>query len=457
MEISKKLDIIILDPNKQPINEISIQRPSSYETLKIIISDNFKLKSFLIYYLNKNNVEIEIKNNDEYKKIDDLIFVMEKKLIKQSIYNKVSENLSESKVELIDEKYLCNLRNEKLIENPYFCYRCQKRFCKKCLDDLSKNLPMMCPFCKYQLPIEKWETIKNFKEEKKHYLESIEKIQNYEKEKEIYNKKEQELLKQIKKLKNDFSNQTNKLNQEKKNYLELDVKNKKIERQVTDLLNEIKRLKENDNINHQLKNKMTKIEQKKYNTINMEKKDNKYISNIDIGADNNSIKAVYKINKNHNGIRILGSGFVNNNKDKCQMVVNGINLCDYIDYNKYGINKNNEFLEIIFTGINSITNMSYMFDGCTSLKSLPNINKLDTKNITNMYSMFCGCSSLNSLPDISKWDIKNVTNIGYMFYGCSSLNLLPDISKWHTKNVTDMRSMFHGCNTFLNIPIKFLK
>ena len=209
MENSKNLDICMLDLNKQPINEISVQKPISYEALKKIVIDNFKLNSFVIYYYNKNNIEVELKNNFEYNNIDDLIFVMEKKSRKQSLNDEIYESLSNSKIELIDEKYLCNLCEEKLIENPYFCYRCQKRFCKKCLDDLNKNQPMMCPFCKYQLPIEKWETIKNFEEEKKQYLESVKKIQNLEKEKIAYEKREKELIKHIKLLEYDLSNQIN--------------------------------------------------------------------------------------------------------------------------------------------------------------------------------------------------------------------------------------------------------
>ena len=458
MEISKNLDIILIGLNKQPIKEISIKRPLSLESLKTIIRDNFKLNTFFIYYYNNSNIEVEIKDNFEYKNINDLIFVMEKKLVEQPINSIIYEDLSESKMDLIDEKFSCNLRNEKLIENPYFCYKCQKRFCKKCLDDLNKKKPMTCPFCKYQLPIEKWETLKNFKEEKKIYLESIEKIKNLEKEKEIYNKKEQESLKNMKKLKDDLSNQITKFNKEKKNNLELSEKYKKLEQRIIDLLKEINKLKTNNNVNNQQLNKHeSKTGQKNSIVKPKEINDNNNIKNNDFDTDNNSIKAFYKINKNHKGTRILGSGFVNNNKSKCKMIVNQYDICDYIDYNKYDINKDNEFLMVIFTGVNSVTDASYMFDGCTSLNSLPNINKFDTKNITNMYSMFSGCSSLNNLPDISKWDTKNVTNMGYMFYGCSSLSILPDISKWDIKNVTNIRSMFHGCKASLNIPNQFIK
>ena len=33
--------------------------------------------------------------------------------------------------------------------------------------------PLKCPFCKYELPFEKWLTLKNFMEERKKHLEII--------------------------------------------------------------------------------------------------------------------------------------------------------------------------------------------------------------------------------------------------------------------------------------------
>ena len=135
-------------------------------------------------------------------------------------------------------------------------------------------------------------------------------------------------------------------------------------------------------------------------------------------------------------IKIFGDKFVENNKDKCIMIINDkeYTLSSYI--NKDIIK--NESLEIKLKGIETITDMSYMFYDCNKLSG---ISKWDISNaLSNMLYEFY------DKPDISKWDTSNVTNMSYMFYECYHI---PDISKWNTSNVTDMSYMFYCCN---NIP-----
>ena len=159
--------------------------------------------------------------------------------------------------------------------------------------------------------------------------------------------------------------------------------------------------------------------------------------------------------------RIFGDKFVENNKDKCIVIINDKEYDLYtLDY---GVIANGSF-EIKLKEIEIITDMSYMFYECNNL---PDISKWDTSNFTNMSYMFFRCNNLpdiskwntsnvtdmsnmfnqcNNLPDISKWNTSNVTNMNNMFYYCKDL---PDISKWDTSNVTDMSNMFCNCN---NIP-----
>ena len=101
---------------------------------------------------------------------------------------------------------------------------------------------------------------------------------------------------------------------------------------------------------------------------------------------------------------------------------------------QYDVNNNKNKLNIILKGINNITNMSYMFYECLSLSSLPDISKWDTNNVTDMSSMFYGCSSLSSLPDISKWNTNNITDMSCMFYKCSSLLSLIIFFTFHFQN-----------------------
>ena len=158
----------------------------------------------------------------------------------------------------------------------------------------------------------------------------------------------------------------------------------------------------------------------------------------------------YKIKDDDKRIKLFGSDFIKNNKDKCYIIIDNkkTELKEYIE----NIKQNKIEIKLYETGI--ITNMSYMFSGCNSLNSLPDISKWDTKNVTTMNHMFCGCNSLNSLPDISKWDTKNVTKMGFMFCGCKSLNSLPDISKWVLNSNLSKDNMFDGVNKKI-IPKKF--
>ena len=168
----------------------------------------------------------------------------------------------------------------------------------------------------------------------------------------------------------------------------------------------------------------------------------------------NQMTLIYKVGNNIDKIKLFGSQFVENNKDKCYLLIDNkkYDLCEYYELNDNQI-KNN-ILEVKLIETQNITNMYAMFRYCHSLNSLPDISNWNTSNVTNMSYMFYECNSLNSLPDISKWNTSNVTNMSFMFYNCKSLNSLPDISKWNTSNVTNMSSMFKGCNQNI-IPKNF--
>jgi len=166
---------------------------------------------------------------------------------------------------------------------------------------------------------------------------------------------------------------------------------------------------------------------------------------------NGEINIIYDIKKDDEYTKIFGDEFVENNKNKCKMLIDNKEYEITEEYNAKNYNNNN-ILKIKLIGIDNITDMSNMFDGCSSLLSLPDISKWNANNVTNMSYMFCRCSSLSSLPDISNLYTDNVTNMSYMFCGCKSLLSLPDISKWNTNNVTNMCSMFHYCYLLSSLP-----
>ena len=133
------------------------------------------------------------------------------------------------------------------------------------------------------------------------------------------------------------------------------------------------------------------------------------------------INIIYDINKEIGyEIKIFGYYFVNNNKNKCKMIIDNMEYEITSIYNIKNYNYNS--LNIKLMGIDKISDMSWMFCGCSSLSSLPDISKLNTNNVTNMSFMFDRCSSVSSLHDISKWITNNATNMSWMFSGCSSLS-----------------------------------
>ena len=195
------------------------------------------------------------------------------------------------------------------------------------------------------------------------------------------------------------------------------------------IIKDIKQINNENNINDK-KNKIFNI----YNKM-------KFVNDINI---------IYKIDNKDEKLRLFGKKFVENNKEKCKLLIDNKEYELMEEYNAK--NYNEKILKIKLIGINSITNMSYMLECCKSLSSLPDISKWNTNNVTNMSFEFYCCESLLSFPDISKWNTNNVTDMVYMFNCCKSLKSLPDISKQNTNNVTNMNDMFRLCESLISLP-----
>ena len=150
-------------------------------------------------------------------------------------------------------------------------------------------------------------------------------------------------------------------------------------------------------------------------------------------------------------VRIFSKKFVENNKDKCIITLNGneIEMCESLNKNEFKLNQK---FQIKLKEIKPIVDMSYMFFECRRLKSIPNISKWNSINIIDMGYMFDSCTGLIKLPDISTWNTSNVINFRAIFEGCTFLESLPDISKWNTNKVTDMSYMFNQCLSLKELP-----
>ena len=152
--------LYLLDESDNIKREINLLKPKTYEDLlKQINTKKFLPKKFDLFLLKENNERAKISNEVQYKKIDTILFIQEaKKTLFDIDYNK----LSESKIEILENIsncILCQVIIEN--ENPYLCYKCQKIYHEKCLKDWDKKCKaqkrtFICPYCRNELPLEKW-------------------------------------------------------------------------------------------------------------------------------------------------------------------------------------------------------------------------------------------------------------------------------------------------------------
>ena len=203
------------------------------------------------------------------------------------------------------------------------------------------------------------------------------------------------------------------------------------------------------------------------------------------GEDYITFELIYKSTTNNSKIKLFGSEFVKNNKDKCKIIYNEKEY-DLIDVFKFDNNYNHNSIKIQLRINNNITDIRYMFYKCKELLSIRDLS-VDNFNITDMNKSFDGnnfnnsSEKANNSNEIDKSEIfyndnltlssiqkntnssayneinelnyfkenifTNVTNMSAMFCGCSSLISLPDISKWDTKNVTNMFNMLGECSS----------
>lgn len=158
--------IFLLDNLNNAIKLINIMKSNDYQELLTEVRKIPDLpENYEIFSLDEMNQKIIIDNNEKFKLINDILFIGPKniKFLENSLFAINYNLLSESKQDVLDQKYNCYIctliiKNEK----PYFCYKCQKIYHENCLKDWEKkrkseNLNLSCPNCRNELPIEQWE------------------------------------------------------------------------------------------------------------------------------------------------------------------------------------------------------------------------------------------------------------------------------------------------------------
>ena len=192
------MNIFILDESNNTKSELKLIKPKTYNEFlnQIKLKCQIIPENYDIYFFDEKNTEIKINNEINYHKIKDILFIREinKNALEQSIFEINYNKLSESKQDILDEKYNCILcaiiiKNE----NPYLCYKCQKIFHEKCLKDWNnkckdQNKKLLCPNCKNELSIENWYKKLDHKENRKETANLMNIINELKSNKNINNK-----------------------------------------------------------------------------------------------------------------------------------------------------------------------------------------------------------------------------------------------------------------------------
>ena len=233
------MNIFILDNLKDIKEEIIIDKPKNFNDLIKIIKEKSKNlpELYELFMLDKNKKEIIINNDEQYNNVGNILFVSEidKDIDKLSLYEYNYNKLSESKQEILDDKYNCILCSIIIKnESPYLCYKCQKIFHEKCLKDwdnkcISQKKILSCPNCRNELPLDKWNKKLDYDNIRKDEANIINKINEY-------------------KLNNNLNNNINIIKDKKIEKYEMYIQNAfKIFRDILSKLNSINSLLKLDN------------------------------------------------------------------------------------------------------------------------------------------------------------------------------------------------------------------
>ena len=145
------MQIFLLDKNNNAKAESNLKKPKSYQDLLSLLKQKITNMSeyFEIFIIDQNNNEIKIDNEQNYSMIGDILFIREinKVDLEQSLFQRNFNELSESKKDILGDKFNCLLCSEMIKnEKPYLCYQCQKIFHEKCLTSWERNVKRIIKF-----------------------------------------------------------------------------------------------------------------------------------------------------------------------------------------------------------------------------------------------------------------------------------------------------------------------
>ena len=408
------LALCILNDNCNDIIEKrNIQRPKTYEELLFQIKYNLKNlpNSYQLFFKINDNSEKIISNNNDYKKVKDIIYIKKSSINKindykrnKSLNNKLNlkNNYEEEKNQMIlnDFKYYNNQNFNILLKNILNKINeihsvIKSRFNNKISLDIDN------------IPIKEIPTI---------IFEELEKILKFINAnfKEIYNNKP------------------------------------------------INKNKNKDNINLIYYTSYPSVQ----NIFGEKFVENNY-DNIELiinGTKTNLVKE-YKLEKGENIIELLIKSKLTNIDYmfyECNSLKSIHNL-KYLDtkdiksfsYIFYKCSSLTDIKSLESLSVDKINNFQGMFWGCSSLSDISSIQNWIVSNADNFSYMFCECISLSDLKPIRNWTFKNGNNFKGMFFGCTSLSYLKPLENWNVSNINDFSIMFCGCSSLMDLrPIE---
>ena len=148
-------------------------------------------------------------------------------------------------------------------------------------------------------------------------------------------------------------------------------------------------------------------------------------------------------------LKLFGEHFVQVNKSKCKLEIEGqeMDLCEY-----YTTKSKEKTIIIKLFVKETIEDFVGMFKDCRNLLACPDLDTLDTSKATSFKGFFENCESLCLLPKFVSWNTSKVTDMNSLFSCCASLDNVPDFSNWKTSNVTDVNLMFQNCKSLSSLP-----
>ena len=291
----------------------------------------------------------------------------------------------------INKKYITNLSNEKFLSSSDPCYKglkCKehnyhfKYFCKTCLLNI-------CEKCEYDHNYAPHELI---------LLESIlNNNKQFKKLNELVNKKEPNNDDYLRRVSEDEDSEFYKL-------IRIILNDYKVYPNFSHILN-IKNLIHFFNLSDD------------YNSRN-------YINGFINRLSNEKDEIIIKYSNNNSNINLVNEKFVEKNKNKVYLEINGT-IHELKAMHKFENNEKIVTIKLIIKENIFEIDMSEMFSNCYNLISINGISKWKKTKIINKYKMFYNCTSLSSIIDIDDWRIS--TDISYlMFYNCISLIFFPN-------------------------------